>query len=241
MAVWRARSTPKEARANERVSTGDRTKRLKRREPSSTATKVPKIGLFFVVSDKPRVEGIPWAESPSVSGFRTYGVDHPDYWRRLQDLGAAPRELTYEDCPRGRVNYMDATGGFTLFADKCIINRKPLVRRIMALSACPRTRGWSRTATTNARCAWASCRPGNRKARTGTSDAVGIPRARPRLRARRNQLMASAGLTASTLDPKRFTILRAKPTDKPGASFESYLVQVFRVLPPSVMDRHYGD
>jgi hypothetical protein len=100
--------------------------------------KQPMVGLFFVVGRKPWVEGTPWTQNPSVSGFRTYGVDHPNYWRRLQDIGAAPRDMPYEDCPRGRVNYMDATGRFALFADRCIIRRKPLVRKIMAALAVPK-------------------------------------------------------------------------------------------------------
>ena len=101
-------------------------------------TKVPQVGLFFVVGGKPFVEGIPWSENPSVGGFRTFGVGHPDYWRRLQDLGVAPREIPYEDVPRGRVNYLDATGRFPLLADKCIIKRKQLVRRIMAALCLPK-------------------------------------------------------------------------------------------------------
>ena len=49
---------------------------------------MPKVGLFFVVNRKPFVEGIPWTENPSFSGFRTYPVGHPEFWSRLQDLGA---------------------------------------------------------------------------------------------------------------------------------------------------------
>ncbi|MGC9996111.1 MAG: hypothetical protein ABSE79_12375 [Terriglobia bacterium] len=102
------------------------------------SNQVPKVGLFFVVDRKPFVEGIPWTENPSVSGFRTYPVGHPEFWVRLQDLGAAPADIPYEAVPRGRVNYMDATGRFTLLADRCIIKSKTLVGEIMAALGLPK-------------------------------------------------------------------------------------------------------
>jgi hypothetical protein len=49
-----------------------------------------------------------------------------------------PMDVPYEDCPRGRVNPFDATGRFTLLADKCIIKSKPLVRKIMAALGLPK-------------------------------------------------------------------------------------------------------
>ena len=100
--------------------------------------KVPQVGLFFVVAGQPWVEGNPWTKNPSVSGFRTYPVGHPEYWTRLQSANAAPKDMPYEDVPRGRVNYMDATRRFTLLADKCIIKSKPLVRRIIVALGLPK-------------------------------------------------------------------------------------------------------
>ena len=93
--------------------------------------KVPQVGLFFVVNGKPFVDGLPWAEVPSVAGFRTYGVGHPEFWHRLQGVSAVPSELEYDKAPRGRVNYDEASGRFTLFADRCIIMDNRLVSAIM--------------------------------------------------------------------------------------------------------------
>ena len=93
--------------------------------------KVPKVGCFFVVDGKPWVKGIPWTENPSLAGFRTYAVGHPEYWQQLQGLGAAPKDMPYDKFARGRVNYEDASGKFTLFADRCIIKNKRLVSKIM--------------------------------------------------------------------------------------------------------------
>jgi hypothetical protein len=93
--------------------------------------KVPLVGLFFVVNGKPFVDGLPWTEVPSVAGFRTYGVGHPEYWHRLQGVGAVPLDLQYDETPRGRVNYADASGRFMLFADRCLITDNRLVSAIM--------------------------------------------------------------------------------------------------------------
>jgi hypothetical protein len=99
---------------------------------------VPKVGIFFVVNGKLWVEGIPWPENLSVAGFRTYRVGHPEYWQRLQDEGAAPKDMPYEEAARGSVNYEDASEKFTMLADPCIIKKKQLVRSIMRQLYLPR-------------------------------------------------------------------------------------------------------
>jgi len=62
---------------------------------------VPKVGLFFVVDRKPFVEGIPWTENPSVSGFRTYPVGHPEFWVRLRTLVPLRRTSHTKPCLGG--------------------------------------------------------------------------------------------------------------------------------------------
>jgi hypothetical protein len=113
--------------------------RKRTRRQDARRAKVPKLGLFFVVNGKPFVDGIPWTENLSVAGLRTSAVGHPEYWEQLQRVGAAPRDVPYEDVPRGRANYLDATGRFTLFADRCIIRNRRLVSRIMSRLSLPKT------------------------------------------------------------------------------------------------------
>ncbi len=60
---------------------------------------LPVVGLLFVVNGKPSVEGIPWTECPSIAGFRTHGLGHPEFWERSQQSGAAPKDTPYEECP----------------------------------------------------------------------------------------------------------------------------------------------
>jgi hypothetical protein len=93
--------------------------------------KVPQVGIFFLAKGKLCVNGLPWTEVPNVAGVRTYSVGHPEYWRRLKECGAAPKYMRYEACPRGRVNYDEPSGRFTLFADMCIIMDNRLVSAIM--------------------------------------------------------------------------------------------------------------
>ena len=110
------------------------------RKPTADAkkAKVPRIGLFFGVNGKPFVDGLPWTEVPSLAGFRTSALGHPEFWARLQQGGVVAQGMPYEDCPRGRVNRFDATGLFTLLADRCILKSKPMVRKIMAALGLPK-------------------------------------------------------------------------------------------------------
>jgi hypothetical protein len=101
------------------------------RRQDAKKVNVPKVGIFFVVNGKPWAEGLPWTENPSCAGLWTYAVDHPDYWGRLQVVGAVPKDMPYDDAPRGRVDYEDASRRFTVFADRCIIKNKRLVSKIM--------------------------------------------------------------------------------------------------------------
>ena len=111
---------------------------MKKRSTADEKKDVPEVGLFFVVNRKPWVEGLPWMEVLSEAGFRTHAIGHPEYWERLQELGVASRDMPYMDAPRGRVNYEDATGRFTLFADRCIIRNKRQVTKIMRALSLPK-------------------------------------------------------------------------------------------------------
>ena len=58
----------------------------------------------------------------------------------LAAVGILHREVQVcrVDAPRGRVNYLDTTGCFALLADRCIIRKKRLVRKIMAILGLPK-------------------------------------------------------------------------------------------------------
>jgi hypothetical protein len=53
-------------------------------------------------------------------------------WEMFQQKGIAPRDMEYEDAPRGRVVYNTKTQRFMLLADRCILRNETVVRKIMA-------------------------------------------------------------------------------------------------------------
>jgi hypothetical protein len=102
------------------------------------AAKVAEVGIFFVVNGVPLVRGIPWTENPSFAGYRTFPMNHPDFWEYLQRRRLRRWDWRYEEVARGRVNYHEKSGKFNLFADRCIIKKKRLVRAILAAFNLPR-------------------------------------------------------------------------------------------------------
>jgi hypothetical protein len=53
-----------------------------------------------------------------------------DYWTKQQSKGALPRDIEYEEAPRGRVTYNTVKREFYLMADRCILKEKAIVTRI---------------------------------------------------------------------------------------------------------------
>ena len=94
-------------------------------------SKYPEVGVFFVWESKLLVSSIPWTLNPVTHGFRTYCVSHPTFWKSLQDEGKVPQNITYDLVPRGRVTFNEATGTFTLLADRCIFKDKDRVRAVI--------------------------------------------------------------------------------------------------------------
>ena len=61
---------------------------------------------------------------------------HDEYWGQLFKMGAVPG-AEYEEYPRGRVAYDTKRGKFTLLADKCILGKKSIVRKIVSVMNLP--------------------------------------------------------------------------------------------------------
>lgn len=62
----------------------------------------------------------------------THATSHIDYWSELQRSRVVPAEVDYEEPPRGRVTYDARQGRFVIFADRCILGKKAVVREIIA-------------------------------------------------------------------------------------------------------------
>jgi hypothetical protein len=92
--------------------------------------KEPCVGIFFVVEGRIYVDSLPFTENPSYAGYRTFYRNHPDFWDFLQQ-GPRRHPYRYEEVARGRVSYHNASERFKLFADRCIVKKKRLLRTVM--------------------------------------------------------------------------------------------------------------
>ena len=100
-----------------------------RRDPSSAGA--PKVGIFWLVGNRLVLASTPLDKAESNVEFRNFPASHVKFWEKLQRDGKVPRDVEYEDAPRGRVVYNTRTRQFTLFADRCISRSKRLVARIV--------------------------------------------------------------------------------------------------------------
>ncbi len=98
----------------------------------------PRVGIFWLVGKHLVLAGTPLARAESSGEFKNFLASHVDFWAELQRNGGVPREMEYEEPPRGRVVYNAMTQRFTLMADRCILRNKRLVGRIMRELGLPR-------------------------------------------------------------------------------------------------------
>ncbi len=90
----------------------------------------PEVGIFWVVNGKPVVDGTPLNEAEDYGDFKTHGRSHDQMWPVFQRNDIVPRDMGYDEAPRGRVVYNTKTRSFTLFADRCILKNKSLTNRV---------------------------------------------------------------------------------------------------------------
>ena len=100
------------------------------RRKNTKLTQTPEVGIICVVGTKLWIDATPLAEAGRFSDFAIHERDHYQYWAQLVS-GAVPN-AEYEEYPRGRVSYDEDTGRYRLLADKCILSRKGLVRKILS-------------------------------------------------------------------------------------------------------------
>ncbi len=114
------------------------TKRDRRPLPNPLANE-PRVAIFWVVSGKPVIDSIPLSGAEAYGDFRIHPGDHYSVWSKLQQAGAVPAEMEYEEAPRGRVMYSTKTGRFTLLADRCILCHRQFLAQIRSELHLPRS------------------------------------------------------------------------------------------------------
>jgi hypothetical protein len=91
----------------------------------------PSVGIFWLVEERLIFDTTPLSRAESYGDCLTHAGGHIDVWTVLQNQGAVSSLLEYEEPPRGRVAYDRRHERFVLFADRCILKRKQLVRKII--------------------------------------------------------------------------------------------------------------
>ena len=96
----------------------------------------PHIGIFFVVGRNLLIDSTALSKAGQYGDFSIHEDDHITFWPRLVKQGAVP-DVEYERFPRGRVAFNTKTEQFTLLADKCILQKKAVVKEILKRLSLP--------------------------------------------------------------------------------------------------------
>jgi len=96
----------------------------------------PKVGIIYLVGSKLWIDATPLTEAGHYGDSAIHERDHISYWSELVKSGKVPNS-EYEEFPRGRVAYDEKTSKYTLLADKCILSRKNIVRKILSRMSLP--------------------------------------------------------------------------------------------------------
>ncbi|MFZ0301878.1 MAG: hypothetical protein WAL75_04300 [Terracidiphilus sp.] len=102
----------------------------KRSQAARKQAAKPEVGIFRVYGDRFLVNGTPFRAAVGLGSFKTHDKGHDAFWNVLQRNGIVPRDVEYDEIPRGRVNYDTRERKFYLFVDPCIKKNKPMMNRI---------------------------------------------------------------------------------------------------------------
>jgi hypothetical protein len=93
----------------------------------------PRVGIFWMLADGSLlVDSSPLSAAESYADCLTHSRSHIDVWAELQSSGRAPTDVEYEEYPRGRVIFETRQDRWVIMADRCILRRKDLIRKISA-------------------------------------------------------------------------------------------------------------
>ena len=103
----------------------------------ATGEPEPRVGIFWLVDERLIIDTTALSEAGKYGDFAIHEGDHVTLWAEMERRGEVPRDTDYEEHPRGRVNYNTKTKRFTLFADRCILRKKNVVKELMRLMHLP--------------------------------------------------------------------------------------------------------
>ena len=91
----------------------------------------PRVGIFWLLGDRLIVDTSLLCEAEAGGDWLDHVQSHDEYWTRQKLHGSVPHDVLYEEPPRGRCIFNTKTRRFTLYADRCILKRKTVVKQIM--------------------------------------------------------------------------------------------------------------
>lgn len=91
----------------------------------------PSVGIFWCFRGRLLLEQCTIPQAEQYGENLGYGGSHVDCWTRLQDAGEVPADKEYEEAPRGRIVYLPRSARYLLFADRCILDDKAFLQRVM--------------------------------------------------------------------------------------------------------------
>jgi hypothetical protein len=98
---------------------------------SPLAENEPQVGIFWLLQRRLVIDCTSLHAAEPYGDSLTHSRGHLQYWTELQRRGEVPAEVEYEEPPRGRVLFDRRNDRFVLLADRCILKRGDVVRRLM--------------------------------------------------------------------------------------------------------------
>lgn len=92
----------------------------------------PRVGIFWLYGGKLITDTTPLSEAEPDGSILGHAKGHIAHWTALQERGALPIEVEYDEPPRGRVGYNLKKKAFFMLADQCIIDDAGTVQKIIA-------------------------------------------------------------------------------------------------------------
>jgi hypothetical protein len=105
--------------------------------PKATSRPEQAVGIFWLLGHRLILDVTSVGDAESYGEFLTHGASHIDCWSKLQRSGTVPKDVEYEEPPRGRVVYNFKTHLFSVYADRCILRKNAIINRIVNTMGLP--------------------------------------------------------------------------------------------------------
>lgn len=91
----------------------------------------PRVGIFWLADGKLIFDATPVSSAEVYGDCLGHAKSHLEYWTGLQRAGIIPADFEYEDLPRGRIVFNMRSRQYIVYADKCILEKLNIVRKIL--------------------------------------------------------------------------------------------------------------